>query len=160
MTQRALPSLRVAVADAARRSDVLAEALRNQGHDVVTHRSRADFLAAPEADACILGSQLDATARWDAEEASRLMQRMDTLGSMSAGIAHEFNNLMTVVMGSLLIGLASLVPVFILTYPVFRVLAPKDKPEQAAADLRQIQRSGPETANPVDLCMEQVAHGC
>jgi len=49
----------------------------------------------------ILGSQLDATARRDAEEASRLMQRMDTLGSMSAGIAHEFNNLMTVVMGSL-----------------------------------------------------------
>lgn len=44
----------------------------------------------------------------------------------------DLNN--TVVMGSLLIGLASLVPVFIVTYPVFRALAPQDNPELAAAE--------------------------
>ena len=48
-----------------------------------------------------LGSQIDATARRDAEEASRRAARMDTLGSMAAGIAHEFANLMTVAMGSI-----------------------------------------------------------
>jgi PAS domain S-box-containing protein len=47
------------------------------------------------------GSQLDATSRHDADEANARAQRMDTLGSMAAGIAHEFNNLMTVVLGNL-----------------------------------------------------------
>ena len=46
------------------------------------------------------GSQIDATARREADEAQARAQRMDTLGSMAAGIAHEFNNLMTVVLAN------------------------------------------------------------
>ncbi len=46
------------------------------------------------------GSQLNATARREAEEARSQARRMDTLGSMAAGAAHEFNNLMTVVIGN------------------------------------------------------------
>ena len=46
------------------------------------------------------GSQIDATARREVDEAKARVQRMDTLGSMAAGIAHEVNNLMTVVVGS------------------------------------------------------------
>ena len=46
------------------------------------------------------GSQIDATARREVDEARARVQRMDTLGSMAAGIAHEVNNLMTVVVGS------------------------------------------------------------
>lgn len=46
------------------------------------------------------GSQLDATARRDLEEARAQARRMDTLGLMAAGIAHEFNNLMTVVIAN------------------------------------------------------------
>ncbi len=46
------------------------------------------------------GSQLDATARREVEEARASAKRMDTLGAMAAGIAHEFNNLMTVVIGN------------------------------------------------------------
>ena len=49
----------------------------------------------------LLGSLSDATARHDAEEMLARTRRLDTLGSMAAAIAHEFNNLMTVVMGSL-----------------------------------------------------------
>jgi PAS domain S-box-containing protein len=47
------------------------------------------------------GSQIDATSRREADEARARAQRMDTLGSMAAGIAHEFNNLMTIVTGNL-----------------------------------------------------------
>ena len=47
-----------------------------------------------------LGSQLDATARKELDEARYLAQRMDTLGSTAAGVAHEVNNLMSVVVGS------------------------------------------------------------
>ena len=49
---------------------------------------------------CWFGSQLDATSRREADEAHAQARRMDTLGSMAAGIAHEFNNLMTVVIGN------------------------------------------------------------
>ena len=46
------------------------------------------------------GSQLDTTARREVDEAKAQALRMDTLGSMAAGVAHEFNNLMTVVLAN------------------------------------------------------------
>ncbi len=46
------------------------------------------------------GSQLDAGARRELDQAQARAQRMDTLGAMAAGIAHEFNNLMTVVLAN------------------------------------------------------------
>ena len=47
-----------------------------------------------------LGTQTDSSARRATEEAANRQQRVDTLGSMAAGLAHEVNNLMTVVLGN------------------------------------------------------------
>ncbi len=46
------------------------------------------------------GSQTDSSSRRAAEDAADRERRMDALGSMAAGLAHEINNLMTVVMGN------------------------------------------------------------
>ena len=46
-------------------------------------------------------SQLDVTRRHEAEAVLQQAQRLETLGSMASGVAHEFNNLMTVILGSL-----------------------------------------------------------
>ena len=46
-------------------------------------------------------SQLDVTRRREAEAVLQQAQRLETLGSMASGVAHEFNNLMTIVLGSL-----------------------------------------------------------
>jgi PAS domain S-box-containing protein len=46
-------------------------------------------------------SQLDVTRRHEAEAVLQQAQRLETLGSMASGVAHEFNNLMTVALGSL-----------------------------------------------------------
>jgi PAS domain S-box-containing protein len=46
------------------------------------------------------GSQVDSSARRAAEEAANRERRLDTLGAMAAGLAHEINNLMTVVVGN------------------------------------------------------------
>ncbi len=46
-------------------------------------------------------SQLDVTRRREADAAMLQTQRMDTLGSMASSLAHEFNNLMTVVLANL-----------------------------------------------------------
>jgi len=46
-------------------------------------------------------SQLDVTQQREAKAMMQQGQRMDALGSMAAGVAHEFGNMMTVVRGSL-----------------------------------------------------------
>ena len=47
----------------------------------------------------IFGSQVDISAR--KETTRRQAQRIESMGALAAGVAHEFNNLMTVVLGSL-----------------------------------------------------------
>ena len=47
------------------------------------------------------GSQLDVTRRREAETVLRQSQRMETLGAMASGIAHEFSNLLTVVLANI-----------------------------------------------------------
>ena len=49
---------------------------------------------------CWFGSQLDTGARRELDQAHARAQRMDTLGAMAAGVAHEFNNLMTIVLAN------------------------------------------------------------
>jgi len=46
-------------------------------------------------------SQLDVTRRREAEALAQQGQRMDALGSVAAGVAHEFSNMMTIVRGGL-----------------------------------------------------------
>jgi PAS domain S-box-containing protein len=46
-------------------------------------------------------SQLNVTRRREAEAVFHQSQRMETLGTMASGMAHEFNNLMTIVLASL-----------------------------------------------------------
>jgi PAS domain S-box-containing protein len=46
-------------------------------------------------------SQLDVSRRRETEAAMLQTQRMDTLGSMASSLAHEFNNLMTIVLANL-----------------------------------------------------------
>ncbi len=46
-------------------------------------------------------SQLDVTRRRQAEAVLQQSQRMETLGGMASSLAHEFNNLMTVVLANL-----------------------------------------------------------
>ena len=45
--------------------------------------------------------QLDVTRRREAEALAQQGQRMDALGSVAAGVAHEFSNMMTIVRGGL-----------------------------------------------------------
>ena len=46
-------------------------------------------------------SQLDVTRRREAEAMMQQSQRLETLGSMASSLAHEFNNLMTIVLANL-----------------------------------------------------------
>ena len=46
-------------------------------------------------------SQLNVTRRREAEAVLQQSQRMETLGTLASGMAHEFNNLMTIVLASL-----------------------------------------------------------
>ena len=91
----------------------LAEAIRSRGEvqvDIWNYRKDGSrfwnsMFVGPitDADGRLLyyfGSQIDASARQVAEEATNRERRMDSLGSMAAGLAHEINNLMTVVVGN------------------------------------------------------------
>jgi uncharacterized protein (TIGR03546 family) len=75
----------------------------------------------------------------------------------------DLNN--TVVMGSTVVGLVSIVPTFLLTLPIFRWLAPRinddaqqtDPPPAAALTLSQPQVSEPRSAAPLHVFQEPLA---
>lgn len=71
----------------------------------------------------------------------------------------DLNN--TVVMGSFLIGVAALVPVFALTYPLFRMLAPRNgiDPETGKSNASTFEvPSGAPTGHPHQLVMVDAGH--
>jgi hypothetical protein len=71
----------------------------------------------------------------------------------------DLNN--TVVMGSFLIGVASLGPVFALTYPLFRMVAPRDgiDPESGKGNAATLKgTSGPPAGQPHQLVMVDSGH--
>jgi PAS domain S-box-containing protein len=51
--------------------------------------------------AYVLGGVVDVTARKRAEEALRQAQKIEAVGALTGGIAHEFNNLLAVILGNL-----------------------------------------------------------
>ncbi|MEJ7597592.1 MAG: ATP-binding protein [Kofleriaceae bacterium] len=49
----------------------------------------------------MIGGSLDVTQQRELEEQLRHVQRLDAVGHLTAGVAHNFNNMLTVVMGTL-----------------------------------------------------------
>ncbi len=47
-----------------------------------------------------IGTVTDVEERWIAEERLRRAERMETVGRLAGGIAHEANNQMSVILGS------------------------------------------------------------
>ena len=64
----------------------------------------------------------------------------------------DLNN--TIVMGSFLIGVAALIPVFVITYPVFRVFAPTTDPEPSET----AERSGKDEAASHEIVLVDSSH--
>ncbi len=64
---------------------------------VLAHTSRITVEGAP----CLLTALTTFTAPGRSEEGLRFAQRMEVIGKLSGGIAHEFNNLLTVMQGNL-----------------------------------------------------------
>ena len=67
------------------------------GPRLLAHTSRLTV----EGDACLLTALTNITALGRIGEGLHLAQRMDVIGKLSGGIAHEFNSLLTVMQGNL-----------------------------------------------------------
>ena len=76
-----------------------------------------------------IGTVTDVEERWIAEERLRRAERMETVGRLAGGIAHEANNQMSVILGSAQF-----------------VLRRTDVPEEAREDVEHIQRAAERTA--------------
>jgi PAS domain S-box-containing protein len=76
-----------------------------------------------------IGTVTDVEARWIAEDRLRRAERMETVGRLAGGIAHETNNQMSVILGSAQF-----------------VLGRSDIPEVVREDVEHIQRAAERTA--------------
>lgn len=98
----------------------------------------------------LVGTVTDVTDRRRAEEAKRRVQRMEALVRMSGGVAHEFNNLLAVVVGNLELaqddealseGTRNLID---------RALGAVDRGVDLVAQLQSFSRREPQSPEPVD----------
>jgi signal transduction histidine kinase/ActR/RegA family two-component response regulator len=64
-------------------------------------RERSLALAREDAEDALERLRGEMTARGEAEDRVRQMQKIETLGQLTGGIAHDFNNMLAVVIGSL-----------------------------------------------------------
>ena len=98
----------------------------------------------------LVGGVLDITDRRELEERLRHAQKMDAVGQLSAGVAHNFNNLLTGVISSVELALVD-------ASPRARALleSTRDASERAAAMVRQLLvvagREGESARSPTDV---------
>ena len=72
------------------RADGSVRWLRDYGETVLDHAGQPQYLT---------GAVLDVTEQRESEEQLRQAQRMDAVGKLAGGMAHEVNNMMSVVLG-------------------------------------------------------------
>lgn len=115
----------------------------------------ADINATPillEGEMCLMGVFRDATQRREAETIQMQNQRMDTLGSLAGGVAHDINNM--------LMPIIDLLPMVMKNIPednrdrmrLNMALKAADRMKNMAARILAFSREGGSSKTPIDLC--------
>ena len=95
--------------------------------DLEVQGTRTEFNGKP----AIIGTILDITERKKMETESSRMQNLESLGVFASGVAHEYNNLLTAIIGNLSLAKMYAKP----GYEVYDVLAEAEKASARAKDL-------------------------
>lgn len=74
-------------------------ALHKDGHEFMIHLSVAEMPNTAKNERVFIGSCLDVTLQKQQEMQLRHSQKMDALGKLTGGIAHDYNNMLGVILG-------------------------------------------------------------
>jgi len=74
-------------------------ALRKNGETFPMHLSVVEYPAKAEGDRWFIGSCRDITLQKQQEEQLRRSLKMDAIGKLTSGLAHDYNNMLGVIMG-------------------------------------------------------------
>jgi PAS domain S-box-containing protein len=126
-------------------------------HDVIFNK--ATFVDANDCVAGIVGIQTDITEHKKAEEERKMLeaqlhqaQKMEAIGQLAGGVAHDFNNILTAIMGYSSIILLRMGKESPLRHFVEQVLASAERAAELTNALLAFSRRQVLHAKPIDLC--------
>ncbi|MDD2272043.1 MAG: response regulator [Desulfuromonadaceae bacterium] len=126
--------------------------IQGESHSVLLYSTLMDF----KDEHCVLTVALDVTEQKLMEEQIRQTQKMDVIGQLAGGVAHDFNNMLTAILGA-----AELMEPYVCGNPAAaKMLGNIQKAASRSADLtgQLLSFSRKEQKNCVQTCINTTIH--